>query len=65
MLRVGQTELEIVELPTRACEMESELNSIPIDDKTARPREKRVFHFRQVHVFTEFEMEFSRRFQIL
>ncbi len=45
--------------------MEPELDSITIDDKTARPREERVFHFRPVFVFAEFEMELARRFQIL
>jgi len=45
--------------------MEPELDSITIDDKTARPGEERVFHFGQVSVFAEFEMELSRRFQVL
>ena len=45
--------------------MERELDSITIDDKTARPSEERVFHFRQVFVFAEFEMELSRRLQVL
>jgi hypothetical protein len=42
--------------------MESEFDSITIDDKTARPGEERVFNFRQVHVLPECEMEFSRGF---
>ena len=45
--------------------MESELDSITIDDKTARTREERVFYFGQVFGFAEFEMELSRRFQVL
>ena len=45
--------------------MESELDSITIDDKTARPCEERVFHFGQVFVLAEVEMELSRRFQVL
>lgn len=45
--------------------MEPELDSIAIDDKTPRPGEERVFDFGQVFVFAEFEMEFSRGFQIL
>src|SRR4029077_18326762 len=45
--------------------MEPQLDSITIDDKTARPREERVFHFGQVLVFAEFEMELSRRSQVL
>ena len=45
--------------------MEAELDSIAIDDKTARPREEGVFHFGQLFVFAQFEMELSRRFQVL
>ena len=54
-----------MKLPARGGEMESELDSITIDDKTAQPREKRVFYFGQVFVFAEFEMELSRGFQVL
>ena len=36
--------------------MEPKLDSITIDDKAARPGEERVFHFGQVFVFAEFEI---------
>src|SRR5205814_9224084 len=45
--------------------MEPELDSITINDKTAWPRKERVFHFGQVFVFAELEMELSVRFQVL
>ena len=45
--------------------MESELDSITVDDKTARPREERVFHFLPVFALAELEMELSEGFQVL
>jgi hypothetical protein len=45
--------------------MESKLDPITIDDKTAGSCKKRVSHFGQLFVFAELEMELSRRFQVL
>src|SRR5215211_3328700 len=45
--------------------MEPEFDSSTIDDKAARSCKEGVFHFRQVFIFAEFEMELSQRFQVL
>lgn len=44
-LRLGQTEIEIVELPAQACKTKPEFYSLSLDDKTARPGEERIFYF--------------------
>jgi hypothetical protein len=45
--------------------MKPKLDPITIHEKAARPGKERVFHFGQVFVFAEFEMELSRGFQVL
>jgi hypothetical protein len=62
-LCLTQTQVEIVELPARACETEPKFDSISFDNKSARTRKECVFYFRPIFRSAGREAELLRMFE--
>lgn len=61
----GQPEIQIVKLPAQPCKTESEFDAFSINDKRARPCEKRIFYFRPAFRFATRKPELPRILEVL
>src|SRR5205814_254157 len=64
-LCLTQTKVDVVELPTRACETESKFDCLSFDNKSARTCKECVFYFRPIFSFAARKSELLRTFQAL